>query len=111
MNCQLKCKSLKRKIGHEINLPDKIYSNITKAHEDIANDIKNGKIIKFYGLRGATFVGPSEVNALVNAINENDQIETKFLISYPYSENIRDRLTSMDKYLEDDKCEKMEKYI
>lgn len=95
-----------KKIGHEINLPDKIYSNITKAHEDIANDIKNGKIIKFYGLRGATFVGPSEVNALVNAINENDQIETKFLISYPYSENIRDRLTSMDKYLEDDKCEK-----
>lgn len=73
-----------KKIGHEINLPDKIYSNITKAHEDIANDIKNGKIIKFYGLRGATFVGPSEVNALVNAINENDQIETKFLISYPY---------------------------
>ena len=85
--------------------PNKIYPNITKAHEDIVKDILEGKIAKFYGLRGATFVGSSEVNGIVRILNQSMDVDVKFLISYPYSEKIRDRLQSMDKYKREEACE------
>lgn len=55
-----------------------VYKNIMDAHDDIANDIKQGKVLKFYGLRGATFIGSSEVNAIVRELKSNRQLEIKF---------------------------------
>lgn len=81
------------------------YANIIEAHNDIVNDIRNGGYLKFYGLRGATFIGEPEVNVIVKELKSNPQIQIKFLISYPFSEEIRHRLKNMPEFMSDDKCE------
>lgn len=85
------------------------YANIIEAHNDIVNDIRNGGYLKFYGLRGATFIGEPEVNVIVKELKSNPQIQIKFLISYPFSEEIRHRLKEIPEFSSNDKCE--EKWI
>lgn len=86
-------------------LMTKTYTDITEAYLDIANDIKEGKYFNFYGLRGATFIGTSEVNAIVKEIKNNKDIKVRFLISYPFSEEIRQRLRNIPEYDNDEMCE------
>lgn len=81
------------------------YSDITEAHKDIAADIKEGGFFSFYGLRGATFIGTSEVNAIVKELKGNPKLQVKFLISYPFSEEIRHRLKNIPKFADSASCE------
>lgn len=82
-----------------------VYEDITEAHRDIANDIREGGFFNFYGLRGATFIGTPEVNSIVRELKNNSMITTRFLISYPFSEEVRQRLISIPEYRENDECE------
>lgn len=71
----------------------KTYKNLKAAKDDIVEDIKESNFFKFYGLRGATFVGGDEVNNIVDALKKTKSI--KFLISYPFSDKVRHRLNSV----------------
>lgn len=82
-----------------------IYSDITEAHKDIANDIHESEFFNFYGLRGATFIGPPEVNAIVKELKSKPNIQIKFLISYPFSEEVRHRIENMTEFSDSSKCE------
>ncbi len=86
-------------------LPTKTYMDITDAHKDIAKDIKEGGFLSFYGLRGATFLGTSEVNVIVRELKNNPNLKVKFLISYPFSEEVRHRLKNIPEFASSDKCE------
>ncbi len=81
------------------------YPDITEAHKDIACDIREGGFFYFYGLRGATFIGTSEVNAIVKELKNDPELQIKFLISYPFSEEIRHRLKNMPEFSGSAKCE------
>lgn len=83
----------------------KTYPDITEAHKDIANDIREGGFFNFYGLRGATFIGTSEVNAIVKELKSDPKLQIKFLISYPFSEEIRHRLKNIPEFVDSAKCE------
>ena len=83
----------------------KTYKNIIEAHNDIVSDIQIGGFLKFYGLRGATFIGESEINAIIKELKSNPYIQIRFLISYPFSEEIRHRLKDIPEFKSDDKCE------
>lgn len=82
-----------------------IYANIIEAHNDIVDDIQKGGLLKFYGLRGATFIGESEINVIIKELKNNPSIQVSFLISYPFSEEIRHRLKDIPEFMDDDKCE------
>lgn len=81
------------------------YANIIEAHADIVKDIQDGLFFKFYGLRGATFIGEPEINIIVKELKSNPDVKIKFLISYPFSEEIRHRLKAMPEFMSNDKCE------
>lgn len=91
---------------HKIStvLASKKYTNITEAHPDIALDIKDGGCFWFYGQRGATFIGNPETNSIIRELKSQDNMPIKFLISYPFSENIRYRLQNIPKYFNENKC-------
>ena len=82
-----------------------VYKNIIEAHNDIVNDIRRGGFFKFYGLRGATFIGEPEINVIIKELKSNPYIQVRFLISYPFSEEIRHRLKKIPEFISDDKCE------
>lgn len=81
------------------------YTNIIEAHNDIVDDIRKGGFFKFYGLRGATFIGEPEINVIIKELKSNPHIQIKFLVSYPFSEEIRHRLKDIPEFMSDDKCE------
>lgn len=83
----------------------KTYKNIIDAHNDIVSDIQKGGFFNFYGLRGATFIGEPEINAIIKELKSNPHIQIRFLISYPFSEEIRHRLKDIPEFKSDDKCE------
>lgn len=88
----------------------KKYSDITEAHKDIADDIRNSDFFFFYGLRGATFIGDPEINVIVKELKtgSNPGREIRFLISYPFSEKVGQRLKAIPDYKDD--CEREEKW-
>lgn len=81
------------------------YANIIEAHNDIVGDIQKGGFLKFYGLRGATFIGEPEINVIIKELKSNPHIQIKFLISYPFSEEVRHRLKDIPEFRSDDECE------
>lgn len=104
-NEKLNLKNPERENNDLMIKPSNVYEDITEAHRDIANDIRQGGFLDFYGLRGATFIGTPEVNSIVKELKSNQSISTKFLISYPFSEEVRERLMSIPEYRDNDKCE------
>ena len=69
----------------------KVYKNIFEIGNDVARDIKIGKKIDFFGLRGGTFLeGNSKI---ANALYEKGKnIRCRLLVSNPYSKYIEKRL-------------------
>lgn len=82
-----------------------IYPSLLDAHEDIAKDIQQSSFIEFYGLRGKTFLD-SEDSVITPKIRNNSDLQKKFLISYPFSEKIRQRLKSLPNCKNSAQCEK-----
>ena len=83
---------------------DKIYENIYDAHEDIASDIKNSNFLNFFGLRGGTF--EKETSKVADAMYDTKDIEIKLLLSYPYCNEIEERLKRVPDFQASDKREK-----
>lgn len=72
-----------------------VYPNIVKAHNDIAKDIRNSRFLKFYGIRGQTFTGGAEKNGITAILHDRKDIIKHFLVSYPFSDNVRERLEAI----------------
>lgn len=83
---------------------DKIYENIYDAHEDIAIDIRNSGFLKFFGLRGGTF--EKETSKVADAMHDTKNLEIKLLLSYPYCNEIEERLKRVPDFQAADKREK-----
>ena len=62
-------------------------------------------VFKFYGLRGKTFTGGAEMNEITAALHEIKDIKKQFLISYPFSEFVRERLKNLPECSDEGKCE------
>lgn len=96
------------RLNNEVNqklMPIKTYPNILKAYPDIADDLRESSFLKFYGLRGKTFTGGAEMNEITAALHEIKDIKKQFLISYPFSEFVRERLKNLPECSDEGKCE------
>lgn len=90
--------------GDESNVPCrpneiKTYSCLSDAFNDIVADIKSSSFFDFMGLQGSNFL--AEANQLIDAITDKEDLHVRYLIQYPFSEEIRQRLTSLHKGLHD----------
>lgn len=83
---------------------EKFYENIYDAYDDIADDIKKGDFLEFFGLRGGTF--EKEATIVANAMYENEKLQIRFLISYPFSDTIGERLKRVPEFKNEDQTEK-----
>lgn len=77
----------------------KTYLSLSSAFDDIVADIKESSFFDFMGLQGSNFL--AETNQLIDAITEKEKLQIRYLIQYPFSEQIRQRLTSIYKGLRD----------
>lgn len=81
----------------------KKYTNLLAAYDDIVIDINESPFFDFMGLQGSNFLRDS--NSLALSIKEKDNLRIRYLVQYPFSEEIRQRLECLPECLNDDELE------
>ena len=81
----------------------KKYPNLLAAYNDIVSDITDSTFFDFMGLQGANFLRDS--NNLSLAIKEKSNLKIRYLVQYPFSDEIRRRLENLPECLNDDDLE------
>lgn len=75
------------------------YDKISSAYADIAEEVKTSDIIYFFGIRGNSFVFGSELDSKIpEAISGNENIKFRLLVSYPFCDEIRERLQNIEMF-------------
>lgn len=81
----------------------KKYTNLLAAYDDLVEDINESPFFDFMGLQGSNFLRDS--NSLSLAIKEKSNLKIRYLVQYPFSEEIRQRLECIPECLGDDDLE------
>lgn len=81
----------------------KRYTNLLAAYDDLVADINESPFFDFMGLQGSNFLRDS--NSLSLAIKEKNNLKIRYLVQYPFSEEIRQRLECLPECLSDDDLE------
>lgn len=81
----------------------KKYSNLLAAYNDLVSDINESSFFYFMGLQGSNFLRDS--NSLSLAIKEKKDLEIRYLVQYPFSEEVRHRLERLPECSNDDDLE------
>lgn len=70
----------------------KTYPNLDDAIPDLISDIECSSFLDFMGLQGSNFVGEDR---LAHCVRKKESLAIRYLIQYPFSEQIRQRLNSL----------------
>lgn len=81
----------------------KKYSNLLAAYDDIVIDINKSPFFDFMGLQGSNFL--RDANNLSLTIKEKDKLKIRYLVQYPFSDEIRKRLECLPECFNDDEVE------